>query len=90
MLATVDIFLFEGFLLGLSGSIIGVGIGIGMLYAFTTFVSDESGSSLIEFYMDWQFILISWGIAVAASTLAGLLPARRSSRLSPIVVINAG
>mgnify|MGYP001058443223 CR=1 FL=1 len=84
------VFLIQGFLLGLMGAAIGIGLGLGMLYAFTTFVSDESGSSLIDFYLDWQLVLLSWGIAVVASTLAGILPARRSARLSPIEVINAG
>lgn len=84
------VFLFQGFTLGLVGSIVGVSIGVGMLFAFTIFVTDESGSSLISFYLDWGFILISWIIAIIASTLAGVLPARRSARLSPIEVINAG
>jgi len=84
------VFLFQGFTLGFVGSIIGISIGVGMLFAFTTFVTDESGSSLISFYIDWGFILLSWVIAIVASTLAGVLPARRSARLSPIEVINAG
>jgi lipoprotein-releasing system permease protein len=84
------IFLFQGFLLGLVGSVIGVGIGLVMLYGFVNFASDESGSPLIEFYLDWRFILLSWAIAIVAATLAGVLPARRSARLSPIEVINAG
>jgi lipoprotein-releasing system permease protein len=61
-----------------------------MLYGFVNFASDESGSPLIEFYLDWRFILLSWAIAIVAATLAGVLPARRSARLSPIEVINAG
>jgi lipoprotein-releasing system permease protein len=84
------IFIIEGFLLGLAGSIIGVLLGLGLLYAFNTFTTSPGARSIIDLYIDYQFILISWVISILASVLAGLIPARRSLSLNPIDVIREG
>ncbi len=83
------IFLYQGFLIGLVGSIAGILLGLGLLYAFTSYLARE-GDPLIAYEVDLQFLLLSWFIAVTASTLAGVIPARRSARLSPVEVINEG
>ena len=79
------IFLFEGMLLGVFGAIIGILLGIGLLYAFTTF----SGTD-IPITFDVGFLAMSAGIAIAASTLAALSPAIKSSKLSVMEVIRNG
>ncbi|KAF5061679.1 Lipoprotein-releasing system transmembrane protein LolE [anaerobic digester metagenome] len=84
------VFLFQGFLLGVLGALVGVGLGIGLSWSFATFVTNPDGSSLVPFFIDWSFIGISAGIAVAASTLAALIPAIRVSRLDPMEVIKNG
>lgn len=84
------IFVFQGLLIGLIGAVVGVALGLGLLYAFNTFTADPNGAPLIEIYIDNNFIIRSWLIAVAASTLAGLLPARRSLKLNPVDVIRGG
>ncbi|MFA7561534.1 MAG: FtsX-like permease family protein, partial [Candidatus Izemoplasmatales bacterium] len=71
------IFLFEGLLLGVFGAIVGILLGIGLLYAFTTF----SGTD-IPITIDAGFLLLSAGIAIAASTIAALSPAIKSSKLT--------
>ncbi|MCU0859634.1 MAG: ABC transporter permease [Thermoplasmata archaeon] len=84
------IFLFEGVILGGAGSVIGVSLGVGLLYSFTTFATNPDGSSLIDLYLDPAFVVGSGAIAVLASTLAAVIPARKSSRLSPVEVIRNG
>jgi len=84
------IFLIQGFLLGLMGSVIGIGLGLGLLYAFNAYATAPDGSPLIDLYVRYDFILLSWFIALLASTLAAVIPARRSSRLNPIDVIREG
>jgi len=84
------IFVLEGLLVGLTGSLLGVGLGLGLLYAFDSFSSGPNGGSTIKISIDYGFIIISWAIAVAASTLAGLIAARRSLKLNPIDVIREG
>lgn len=84
------VFLFQGFLLGILGAFVGIGLGIGLSWSFATFVTNPDGSSLVPFYIDWYFIGISAGIAITASTLAALIPAIRVSKLDPMEVIKNG
>ena len=81
------IFLYQGFLLGLLGSVLGILLGLSLLYAFDAFTSEPGGSALVDLYIDFNFILRSWLIILLASTLAGIIPARRSLKLNPIDVI---
>lgn len=84
------IFLFQGLLLGVVGSLMGVGLGIGLLVMFTTFATNPDGSALIPISYDLQFISFSAIIAIIAALLASLVPARKSQQLSPIEVIRNG
>jgi len=79
------IFLFEGMLLGMFGAILGILLGVGLLYAFTTF----SGTD-IPISINAGFLALSAGIAIAASMIAALSPAIKSSKLSVIEVIRNG
>lgn len=84
------IFLFQGLLLGVIGAITGTGLGIGFSYAFSTFVKNPDGTALVPFYLDTKFVGLSIVIAIASSTIAALIPARKSSKLNPIEVIKNG
>jgi lipoprotein-releasing system permease protein len=79
------IFIYEGLLLGLIGSILGVALGLSILYTF-----DMYGGGVVKIQIDYVFISVSWLIALLSSTLAALLPARKSLRLNPIDVIREG
>lgn len=85
-----QIFLVQGFLLGTIGGVLGTGLGVGLMYGFTTFVKNPDGTSLIPFFLDWQFIGTSVVIAIVASTFAAFIPAKSSSRLDPMEVIKNG
>ncbi|WP_373737795.1 ABC transporter permease [Jeotgalibaca porci] len=85
-----QIFLIQGFLLGTVGGVVGTGLGVGLMYGFTTFVKNPDGTALIPFFLDWQFIGTSVVIAIVASTLAAFIPAKSSSRLNPMEVIKNG
>jgi len=89
-LAASLIFIYQGFLVGLIGSVLGITLGLGLLYAFNTFTTNPDGTALIDLYIEYDFIIRSWLIAVLASTLAGVIPARKSLRLNPIEVIREG
>ena len=60
------------------------------MYAFSVFVTNPDGSSLVPFFVDPQFVLLSVGISIVASTIAAFIPAKNSSRLNPIEVIQNG
>jgi len=84
------IFIFEGLIIGLIGSVIGVILGLVLLYGFSAGTTKPGQEALINLYIDYKFVALSWGISVLSAVLAALIPARRSLRLNPIDVIREG
>nr|WP_300001596.1 FtsX-like permease family protein [Tissierella sp.] len=84
------IFLFQGLILGSLGSLLGTALGLSLTYIFSNFVKNPDGTPLVPFYLDYTFVGISIIIAIVASTLSALIPARKSSKLDPIEVIKNG
>ena len=81
------IFLFEGLVLGIFGAIAGVGLGLGLAKAFTTFALNPDGTPVVALYIDIKFIALSGAIAVISCLFASLIPAIKSSALNPIDII---
>lgn len=81
------VFLFEGFILGIFGAIGGVLLGLGLLYSFQTFALNPDGTPVVPIFIEPNFIMFSALIALGASTLAALIPAIKSSKLTVIEVI---
>jgi lipoprotein-releasing system permease protein len=84
------IFLYQGLILGVLGGLLGVALGYGLAFSFTKFAVRPDGSPVVALLIDPNFFALSFFIAVAASSAASLIPARRSSRLNPIEVIKNG
>lgn len=84
------VFVFQGMMLGVAGAVLGILLGLGLAYSFTTFALNPDGSPVVPLFIDPGFIALSAGIAVLVAILAALVPARRSSRLNPIEVIRNG
>lgn len=85
-----QIFLFQGAILGVLGAILGVALGIGLLFIFTKFAVNADGTPVVDVYIDYKFIGFSGIIAIISATLAALIPAIKSSKLSPMEVIKNG
>ena len=81
------VFLFEGFFLGIFGAIGGVLLGLGLAYTFTAFAVREDGTPVVPLNIEPGFILLSAMIALLASTLAALIPAIKSAKMTVIEVI---
>jgi len=81
------VFLSEGFILGIFGAIGGVLLGLGLSYSFTTFALNPDGTPVVPLNIDGGFIILSGMIALVASTLASLIPAIKSSKMTVIEVI---
>lgn len=84
------IFLFQGLLLGILGGLFGILFGLGLLWSFTKFALNPDGTPVVPILINPSFILLSGFIAVAASTIASIIPARKSMKLSPMEVIKNG
>lgn len=85
-----QVFLFQGFLLGIGGTIIGIVLGVGLGWSFTKFALNPDGTPVVALTLNAGFIAFSAGIAIVSSVLASFIPAIRSSKLNPIEVIKNG
>ena len=81
------VFVSEGMFLGIFGAIVGVLLGIGLLFAFSQFALNPDGTPLIPITINPGFIALSAGIALVACMIASLIPAIKSSKLTVIEVI---
>lgn len=84
------IFLFQGLMLGVIGALLGVAFGLGLSYAFTRFAVTPEGDPVVPLNLNYWFIALSGLIAMTVAIVAALVPARRSSKLSPVEVIKNG
>lgn len=79
-----QLFLWQGLLLGLAGALLGTLAGFGLAWLFLA----TAGKSLgFDFDFAPVRVLAPALLALVASSLATLLPARKASRLSPVEVI---
>ena len=84
------IFLSQGFILGILGAIGGVALGLLLTYVFSTFALDPDGNPVVPLLIEADFIALSGLIAVVSASLASLVPARKSTKISIIEVIKNG
>ena len=86
------IFLIEGMAVGFLGSLLGAGLGIGLITLLESVEFDIEGmveaQGFILYKSIWHY-LIAGGVAMLAATLAAYLPARRAARLRPVDIIRS-
>jgi len=76
------VFLIQGALLGLAGSMAGAGVGWGMVWIFNTF-----GPRLFDISPSLGIIPVAVSIATMTGVIAAIAPAWRASRLDPVAAI---
>ena len=84
------IFIYEGSMLGILGAVAGAILGVLMIIGFTVGTKQADGSSILQITVDPAFVLLSTSIAILAAVLAAAIPARKSSKLTPVEVIRNG
>ena len=84
------IFLSQGFILGIFGAIGGVLLGLFLTFSFSTFALDPDGNPVVPLLIDPQFIALSALVAIVSASLASVIPARKSTKISIIEVIKNG
>lgn len=84
------IFLIQGGVLGLIGSIIGSGLGVIFAKAFESITLNPDGTPRFLVAVDLQLILGATALATGVGLAAAVIPARRASRLDPVTAIRGG
>ena len=81
------VFLLQGAIVGALGSVLGVLLAVGLIWAFTTLVRGADGLPLFAIALAPQLALQVAGIATLCGVLAAVAPARRAARLDPAQAI---
>jgi lipoprotein-releasing system permease protein len=81
------IFLLQGTLVGLIGSMLGIVLTFGLIWVFTTFVRGMDGSSLFVITLSPSLALGVAAIATLCGVLAAVMPARSAAALDPAQAI---
>jgi len=81
------VFLIQGGLVGLTGSFIGSALGGGFLAGWGLVARNADGTQLFAIEMDYRLFLWAAAVATLVGILAAVFPARRASRLDPVVAI---
>jgi lipoprotein-releasing system permease protein len=84
------VFLIQGALVGLLGSVFGTAIGAGLGALFASLARNADGSPTFPIAVSLALVLRSTGIAAFTGVLAAALPARSAARLDPAVAIRNG
>lgn len=82
-----QVFLVQGALVGLVGSLIGLVLAQTLLWGFSTFVRGSDGLALFSVGLNWQLALTVPLVATLGGVLAAVAPARRAARLDPAQAI---
>lgn len=81
------VFLLQGAIYGLVGSVLGVGLALGLLEFFSTVFRNADGSSLFAAEVAPALIARVCGLAVLVGLMAAALPSRSAARLDPVQAI---
>jgi lipoprotein-releasing system permease protein len=84
------IFLIQGGLVGLAGSVIGSALGAGLALFFATLARNADGTPIFPIDLTPSLFLSAAGIAIFTGLIAAVVPARRAARLDPASVIRYG
>jgi lipoprotein-releasing system permease protein len=81
------VFLIQGAVVGLIGSVLGCTLAMGLLSAWKLLAKNPDGSAMFVIEMDINLFFWSALIAMLTGLLAAATPAMRAARLDPVVAI---
>lgn len=84
------VFLIQGGVLGLIGSVIGSGLGTLLARFFESIALDETGAPRFAVQLDATLYLSAGALAIGVGLLSAVIPARNASRLDPATAIRNG
>ena len=83
------VFLLQGGLLGLAGSMIGCLIGISALVLWQHLMRNPDGTPMIPLVLNATLFMVTFGLASITGLGAAVAPALRAARLDPVAAIRA-
>lgn len=86
----IRVFLIEGALVGLAGSVLGVALGAGLSLFFASLVKNPDGSPTFPVNLTVALFVRASVIATLTGIIAAAAPAHRAARLDPVEVIRYG
>ncbi|HWS76078.1 MAG TPA: FtsX-like permease family protein [Quisquiliibacterium sp.] len=81
------VFLLQGGIYGLIGSLLGAGLGLGLLEFFSSVYRNADGSALFSAQVDPGLVARVCGLAVVVGLMAAALPSRRAAKMDPVQAI---
>jgi lipoprotein-releasing system permease protein len=81
------VFLLEGAVLGLAGSVFGSALGAGALLAWQTYMRNPDGTPFVPIVLEPRLFIASGVLATLTGLAAAVAPALRGARLDPVVAI---
>lgn len=84
------VFVLQGAILGLLGSLLGIGLGSALSWLFQSVARNSDGSATFPINLTGWLFVRSAGVALGVGVLASLVPARSAARMDPATVIRDG
>ena len=85
----MTVFLLQGGLVGLVGSVLGSALAFGLLVVFSFVFKSPDGSALFAAQLDPLLVLMASGVACIVGIAAAAIPARSAARMDPVQAIRA-
>jgi lipoprotein-releasing system permease protein len=86
----IRVFLIEGALVGLAGSVLGVALGAGLSIFFASLATNPDGSPMFPVNLTLALVVRASIVATVTGIVAAAAPAHRAARLDPVEVIRYG
>lgn len=83
------VFLLQGGLVGLAGSLLGALLAYGLLVFFSHVFKAPDGSAMYTAQLDALMVLLASLLACVVGVLAAVIPARRAARMDPVQAIRS-
>ncbi|GAM08037.1 lipoprotein-releasing system transmembrane protein LolC [Geobacter sp. OR-1] len=81
------VFLLQGGIVGLAGSLLGCGVGAALVTFFARTAINPDGTQVFPVVLELHMFLLAAGVATITGILAAAAPAVRASKLDPVVAI---
>lgn len=85
----MTVFLLQGGLVGLAGSVLGSTLAFGLLVVFSHIFKSPDGGSLFSPQLDPMLVLLASVVACGVGLAAAAIPARSAARMDPVQAIRA-